>query len=56
MSLETRIPKEINDYREKLVFGLSARQLCAVGVAAAVVGATAAVIIGAFVAKYMLGA
>ena len=46
MSLETRIPKEINDYREKLVFGLSARQLGAVGVAVAVVGATAAVMHG----------
>ncbi len=41
MSLETRIPKEINDYREKLVFGLSARQLASVAAAIAVVGATA---------------
>ena len=41
MSLETRIPKEINDYREKLVFGLSTRQLASVGVAVAVVGVTA---------------
>ena len=49
MSLETRIPKEINDYREKLVFGLSARQLGAVAVALAVVGATA------LVAHYALG-
>lgn len=41
MSLETRIPKEITDYREKIVFGLSARQLGALGVAVAVVGLTA---------------
>lgn len=40
MSLETRIPKEIHDYREKIVFGLSARQLAALGAAAAVVLAT----------------
>ena len=33
MSLETRIPKEIHDYREKIVFGLSARQLAALGAA-----------------------
>lgn len=49
MSLETRIPKEINDYREKIVFGLSARQLSAVGVAVAVVGLTA------FFFYYLLG-
>ena len=49
MSLETRIPKEINDYREKIVFGLSARQLAAVGVAVAVVGLTA------FFFYYLLG-
>lgn len=49
MSLETRIPKEINDYREKIVFGLSARQLAAVGVAVAVVGLTA------FFLYYLLG-
>jgi len=40
MSLETRIPKEIHDYREKIVFGLSARQLAALGAAVAVVLAT----------------
>lgn len=49
MSLETRIPKEINDYREKIVFGLSARQLAAVGIAVAVVGLTA------FFFYYLLG-
>ena len=46
MSLETRIPKEINDYREKLVFGLSTRQLGAVGAAIAVVGVTAFIMHG----------
>ena len=40
MSLETRIPKEIHDYREKLVFGLSARQLASVAAAVVVVLAT----------------
>lgn len=49
MSLETRIPKEINDYREKIVFGLSTRQLAAVGVAVAVVGLTA------FFLYYLMG-
>ena len=49
MSLETRIPKEINDYREKIVFGLSARQLAALGLAVAVVGVTA------FLLYYLLG-
>lgn len=44
MSLETRIPKEINDYREKIVFGLSARQLLAVAIAVVLVGATAFVL------------
>lgn len=41
MALETRIPKEINDYREKIVFGMSGRQLIAVALAAAVVVPTA---------------
>lgn len=49
MSLETHIPKEISDYREKLVFGLSARQLAAVSLAVAVVGITA------FFLYYLLG-
>ena len=49
MSLETRIPKEINDYREKIVFGLSGRQLASVAVAVAVVGVTALVM------HYLLG-
>jgi len=33
MSLEVRIPKEITEYREKIIFGLSARQLASTGVA-----------------------
>lgn len=41
MALETRIPKEITEYHEKIVFGMSGRQLIAVTVAAAVVGLTA---------------
>ncbi len=49
MSLETRIPKEICDYREKIVFGLSARQLGALGAAIGVVGVTA------FLLYYLLG-
>lgn len=49
MSLETRIPKEICDYREKIVFGLSARQLASLGAAVAVVGLTALVL------YYLLG-
>lgn len=49
MSLETRIPKEICDYREKIVFGLSARQLASLGVAVLVVGLTA------FLFYYLLG-
>lgn len=49
MSLETRIPKEITDYREKIVFGLSARQLASLGAAIGVVGITA------FFLYYLLG-
>ena len=49
MALETRIPKEINDYREKIVAGLSARQLASLSIAAAVV------CISAFILWYLLG-
>lgn len=49
MALETRIPKEITDYREKIVFGLSARQLVSVAAAVAVVGITA------FILWYLIG-
>lgn len=49
MSLETRIPKEITDYREKIVFGLSGRQLASLGCAIGLVGLTA------FVLHYLLG-
>ena len=49
MALETRIPKEINDYREKIVFGLSARQLASLAAAAGVVCVTA------FILWYLLG-
>ena len=49
MSLETRIPKEITDYREKIVFGLSGRQLISIACALALVGFTA------FVLHYLLG-
>lgn len=49
MALETRIPKEINDYREKIVFGLSARQLGSLAAAAGVVCVTA------FILWYLLG-
>lgn len=49
MALETRIPKEITEYREKIVFGLSGRQLISVAAALAVVGATG------FLLWYVLG-
>lgn len=49
MALETRIPKEITEYREKIVFGMSGRQLIAITAAIAVVGLTA------FVLWYLLG-
>ena len=49
MALETRIPKEITDYKEKIVAGLSARQLVSIAAAAAVVGFTA------FILWYLLG-
>lgn len=49
MALETRIPKEITDYREKIVFGLSGRQLLSLTAAIAVVCLTA------FVLWYLLG-
>lgn len=49
MALETRIPKEITEYREKIVFGLSGRQLIAISVAISVVGLTA------FILWYLLG-
>lgn len=49
MALETRIPKEITEYREKIVFGMSGRQLIAVATAVVVVGLTA------FVLWYLLG-
>ena len=49
MALETRIPKEINDYREKIVAGLSARQLASLSIAAVVV------CISAFILWYLLG-
>ncbi len=34
MPLEVKIPKEINEYREKILFGLSIRQLICVAIAA----------------------
>ena len=49
MALETRIPKEITEYHEKIVFGMSGRQLIAITVAGAVVGLTA------FILWYLLG-
>ena len=32
MSIEVRIPKEIKDYKEKIIFGLSFRQLISVAI------------------------
>lgn len=49
MALETRIPKEITEYRERIVFGMSGRQLVATAAAIAVVGLTA------FILWYLLG-
>jgi hypothetical protein len=41
MSIEIKIPKEINDYKEKFFFGMTRRQL----IAAAIIGGTCAPIL-----------